>query len=112
MKEIQFELANETSEGESHYVLYDMAWHGDWGRDHLATALIPALKAKRKNSRNLGYLLSIVQGSSISDGELATIAARKASTKYDPVFSAVWLAYKGHVDAPADDWVFLQDNQD
>lgn len=92
LKEIHHELANETGEGESHYVLYDMAWHGEWARDQIATALLPALKAKRVNPRNLGYLLSIIQGSSVSDADLAKIAARKANAKYDPVLSPIWFA--------------------
>ncbi len=92
LKEIRYELANETSDGESHYVLYDMAWHGEWAHDQMATALLPTLKGKRVNPRNLGYLLSIIHGSSVSDVELAKIAARKAGTKYDPVFSPIWFS--------------------
>jgi hypothetical protein len=101
LKEIRHELASETSDGESHYVLYNMAWHGEWARDHIATALLPALKGKRVNPRNLGYLLSIVQGSSVSNVELAEIAARKASAKYDPIFSSIWFATWVGVDPDA-----------
>jgi hypothetical protein len=78
-----------------------MAWHGEWARDQIATALLPALKGKRVNPRNLGYLLSIVQGSSVSDVELAEIAARKASAKYDPIFSSIWFATWVGVDPDA-----------
>ncbi|WP_441229549.1 hypothetical protein AB7828_04935 [Tardiphaga sp. 215_C5_N2_1] len=101
MKEIWHELANETSESESHYVLYNMAWHGEWARDQIATALLPALRGKRVSSRNLRYLLSIVQGSSVSDMELSKIAARKTSTKYDPVFNPIWYATWVGVDPDA-----------
>ena len=62
------------------------------GRDQIAPALLPALKAKRTNERNLGYLLSIVQGSSIPDAKIAMIAARKAMAKHDPVFTPIWFA--------------------
>lgn len=101
LKEIRHELANETSEGESHYVLYDMAWHGEWARDQIAIALLSALKGKRVNPRNLDYLLSIIQSSSVSDTELAKIAARKAGAKHDPVFSPIWFATWVGVDPDA-----------
>ncbi|MGX5830090.1 NACHT domain-containing protein [Mesorhizobium sp. 43Arga] len=101
LKEIRHELATETSDGESHYVLYDMAWHGEWARDQIATALLPTLSGKRVNPLNLGYLLSIIQGSSVSDAEVAKIAARKASAKYDPVFSPIWYATWVGVDPDA-----------
>ncbi|MER9262649.1 hypothetical protein [Mesorhizobium sp. M0619] len=101
LKEIRHELTNETSDGESHYVLYNMAWHGRWACDQIATALLPTLKGKRVNPRNLGYLLSIIQGSSVSDVELAKIAAQKASAKYDPVFSPIWFATWAGVDPDA-----------
>ncbi len=44
------------------------------------------------NLRNLGYLLSIEQASSVADAELAKIAARKANARYNPVFSPTWYA--------------------
>ena len=92
LQEIQHELATETNKGESHYVLYRMAWHGEWGRDQIAPLLLPALKAKRINESNLGYLLSIIQGSSISDAAIAKIVARKANALHDPVFTPIWFA--------------------
>lgn len=92
LTEIQHELKVETKEGESHYVLYDMAWHGEFARDQIAPALLPALRAKRVNLRNLRNLLSIVQGSSLPDADIVRIAARKASAKYDPIFMPTWYA--------------------
>lgn len=92
LKEIRHELAVETQDGESDYVLYDMAWHGAFARDQIAPALLPALRAKRTNLRNLNCLLSIVQASSVPDAEIAKVAARKASAKHDPAFSPTWYA--------------------
>lgn len=101
LTEIQHELKVEQADGESHYVLYDMAWHGAFARDQIAPALLPALRAKRINRRNLGYLLSIVQGSSVPDEDIAKIAACKAAGKYDPDFTATWYATWVGVDPDA-----------
>lgn len=92
LKEIQYELKVETSEGESHYVLYDIAWHGAFARDKIAPALLSELRAKRVNPRNLRHLLSIVHASSVPDADIAKIAARKADSKYDPDFTPTWYA--------------------
>jgi hypothetical protein len=101
LTEIQHELKVEQSEGESHYVLYDVAWHGAFARDRIAPALLPALRAKRINVRNLGYLLSIVQASTVADADIAKIAARKAAVKYDPDFTPTWYATWVGVDPDA-----------
>lgn len=101
LTEIQHELKVETSEGESHYVLYDMAWHGAFARDEIAPALLPELRAKRVNPRNLGRLLSIIHASSVPDADIAKIAARKAATKYDPDFTPTWYATWVGVDPSA-----------
>ena len=101
LKEIQHELEVETADSESHYVLYDMAWHGAFARNQIALALLPALQAKRVNPRNLGHLLSIVQASSVPDADIAKIAARKAGAKYDPTFSPTWYATWAGVDPDA-----------
>lgn len=98
LTEIQHELKVEQAVGESHYVLYDMAWHGAFARDQIAPALLPALRAKRINPRNLAYLLSIVQGSSVPD---ANIAAHKAAGKYNPDFTPIWYATWAGVDPDA-----------
>jgi hypothetical protein len=101
LTEIQHELKVEQADGESHYVLYDMAWHGAFARDRIAPALLPALRAKRINPRNLGYLLSIVQASSVPDADIAKIAARKATAKYDRDFTPAWYATWAGVDPDA-----------
>lgn len=101
LAEIQHELDSETSQGESHYVLYDMAWHGAFARDQIAPALMPALRAKRINLLNLGHILSIIQASSVPDAVIAQIAARKATNKYDPNFTPTWYATWVGVDPDA-----------
>ncbi len=101
LKEIKYELTTETAESESHYVLYDVSWHGHWIRDQIAPALLPLLRAKRVNTRNLGYLLSIVNQSSVVDKAIADIASRKANATRNPVFSPIWFAVWVGVDPTA-----------
>lgn len=90
--EIAHELATETVDSESHYVLYDASCYGQWLSDQIAPHLMPALRAKRINIRNLEYLLAIVQNSSIDDTTIARIAAQKARTMRDLTFAPVWFA--------------------
>lgn len=90
--EIRDELRTETVDGDSHYALYDVAWHGDWIWDQLAPALLPELRAKRANTRNLGHLLAIVNRSSLDDRVIAAIASRKANATRNLVFSPIWFA--------------------
>lgn len=90
--EIAHELASETADSESHYVLYDTSWHGQWLWDQIAPRLISAVRAKRPNAHNLGYLLAIIQGSSIHEATIARIAAQKARATRNLTFSAIWFA--------------------
>jgi hypothetical protein len=92
LKEIKYELSTETAEGESHYALYDVSWHGDWIWDQIAPALLPELRAKRVNARNLDHLLAIVNRSSVDDKTIATIASRKANATRNLTFSPIWFA--------------------
>ena len=101
LKEIKHELSTETAEGESHYVLYDVSWHGDWIWDQIAPALLPDLRAKRINTRNLGYLLAIVNRSSVDDKTVAAIASRKANATRDLTFAPIWFAAWVGVDPAA-----------
>lgn len=105
LKEIRFELETESADSESHYVLSDIAWQGQWIWDHLAPDLLPALSGARKNRRNLGYLLAIVQGSSLEDSILAKIASRKAKSikniSFSPIWFAVWVGVAPDIAIPA-----------
>lgn len=101
LSEIAHELATETEEAESHYILYSASWSGQWMWDRLAPQLLPALRAKRINQRNLGFLLTIVQGSSIDDATIAKLAAQKAKTTRNPTFAPIWFATWAGVDPDA-----------
>ncbi len=99
--EIRHELATETAKGESHYALYDASWHGDWLWDQIAPALLPELRAKRVNTRNLGYLLAIINRSAIPDAAIAAIVSQKANATRNLTYSPIWFAAWVGVDPEA-----------
>jgi len=101
LQEIKYELCSETATGDSHYVLADVAWHGDWLWDQIALALLPELRAKRVNTRNLGHLLAIVNRSSVADKAIAAIASRKANATRNLIFAPIWFATWVGVDPAA-----------
>jgi len=101
LQEIRHELSTETADGESNYVLYDVAWRGDWIWDQIAPALLPELRAKRINTRNLGYLLAIINRSSVDNKTIAAIALRKANSTRNLTFSPIWFAAWVGVDPAA-----------
>lgn len=101
LDEIAHEFASETADRESHYVLYDVSWHGQWLWDQLAPPLLPMLSAKRINRRNLGYLLAIIQGSSVDDATIARVASQKARVTRDLTFAPIWFAVWVGVDPDA-----------
>ncbi|MFM9860630.1 hypothetical protein RUR49_19400 [Pseudoxanthobacter sp. M-2] len=91
-REIMHELSTETAESESNYALYDVSWSGDWIWDQIAPDLLPTIRAKRPNIRNLGYLLAIINRSSVDGGTIAAIASRKANATHNLTFSPLWFA--------------------
>lgn len=100
-REIMEELSSETAEGESYYALYDVSWSGDWVWDQIAPDLLPAVRAKRLNTRNLGYLLAIINRSSVDDKTVAAIASRKANATRNMTFRTIWFATWVGVDPDA-----------
>ncbi len=105
LAEIDHELATSPPDGESHYVLYDVAWHGAWMFDGLAPAILQRLAAARPSPTNLGYLLAIINRSTIADAAVTPLAARKAKTiKHDqlsPMWFAQWCGLDPDVAIPA-----------
>lgn len=101
LREIKYELSSETATGDSHYALADVAWRGDWLWDQIAPALLPELRAKRVNTRNLGHLLAIINQSSVADKVIAAIASRKANATRNLIFAPIWFAAWVGVDPAA-----------
>jgi len=94
LSEIKQEVASEMPGKESHYLLSDVSWSGQWAWDQLAPALLRLLQEQIvTNAFNLGKLLRIVQGStSVTDDDLVLLA-RQAMKSADTIeFVAIWYA--------------------
>jgi len=92
-KEIQYELSIEKHSMDTHYVLSDVSWSGDWAWNELAPQLVQHLRATEpKNLRNLQMILTIVQGACVSDTELEALAERKSKSLRRLNHLAMWYA--------------------
>jgi hypothetical protein len=96
--EINQEVTAALPDSESHYLLSDVSWSGQWAWERLAPALLKILRiGKVTNTFNLSKLLTIVQGStSVSDHDLAMLAEQNAkspnlATKLKAIWHAVWV---------------------
>jgi hypothetical protein len=95
INEIDYELATESPESESHYVLYDASWNGNWMWERLGPLILTRLRRPPKNISNLRYMLTIIQGSSLDDKSIAKLAAQKSKSTANlstlPLWFAVWV---------------------
>lgn len=93
LHEIDYEIATEDVETESHYLLYDVSWNGDWFWDAIAPSLYETVAANEpKNLKNLGYILNIIQGSSVSTAEITRLASRKSKSLEQLNHADYWFA--------------------
>ena len=92
MQEISYELSIEKPETETHYVMSDVYWSGQWAWDKLAPEIYEQLKEKPKNLSNLDRLLAIVQGSSLPDELVDNLASEKCRTETELLHQARWFA--------------------
>ena len=95
MQEIRYELSIETPETETHYIISDLSWTGQWAWEQIARDLYELLNGMEpKNLANLDKLLKIIQGSLLADKLIEIIASRKCHilTEWDHVarWFAVW----------------------
>ncbi len=96
MREVLYELSIEKPETETNYVISDLSWSGQWAWDQIAPSIYKLLKTKEpKNLSNLDKLLKIIQGSTLPDDLIETLASRKCRTlkKLDHVarWFAIWI---------------------
>lgn len=97
--EIAYELDTEDESKESFYLLHDVSWSGDWLWDSIAPSILEKVSAREpKNLRNLGYILNIVQGSSLSDIQISQLASHKVKEVEQPDHCAYWFAVWTGVD--------------
>jgi hypothetical protein len=93
VNEIRYELSMEKAGVQSHYILCDVSWSGQWAWNELAPELYTILKTKEpENLSNLGYLLNIVQGASMADVDIAKLALRKSMVLKQLDHAAHWFA--------------------
>ncbi|MEZ5562003.1 MAG: hypothetical protein R3F27_03500 [Gammaproteobacteria bacterium] len=94
LSEIRQEVLSEKLNEESHYLLSDVSWSGQWAWEYLAPAILEILRTNDvRNLFNLDKLLAIVQGStSVSDDDLAALAQLKAVHATNTDVAAIWYA--------------------
>lgn len=91
--EISHELGTEDDGAGSQYLLYDISWSGDFLWDALAPDFVELLKAKSpRNTKNLRYMMDVVQSSNLPDTCLEELAALKVATVHNPLHVAQWFA--------------------
>ena len=101
LTELLFELDHDDADRDSHYLLHDLNWSGQWLWEAVAPALAEHLVlAEPRNLRNLRHVLNIVLGSSLSDVALAVLARDKAMPDASDR-SAIWFAVWVTVDPAA-----------
>lgn len=103
LAEMRYELSNERRDQDSHYIISDIIYDGEWAWESLSPSVFQMLRGKEpKNLSNLNHLLQIVQASSLPDADLAKLASRKAKALRRPGHAAAWFAVWAGVDpAPA-----------
>lgn len=93
MREVRYELSIEKPETETHYILSDLGWSGQWAWDQIAPSIYEILKkTEPKNLPNLDKLLKIIQGSTLSDDLVEELASRKCRILRKPDHVARWFA--------------------
>lgn len=94
LAEVDYELRHEVAETDSHYIVYDINWAGEWLWAGVAPHLYRRLlSSDLRNLRNLQHLLNIIQGSNtVSDVEIAVLAEKRAVDVAEPGHMAQWFA--------------------
>lgn len=99
LTEIRYELSIEQPDADTHYILSDVSWSGEWAWNEIAPRLMELLNATEPvNLTNLRKLLTIIQGASITDDELRTLAAKKCKILRRNEHLALWYAVWTGVD--------------
>lgn len=100
MQEIEYELSVEKADHRTNYILSDICWTGDWSWDAMGPRILSLLRQQEPSDiENLGYLLTILQGSSVADLELSLLSRDKCKAETDSAALAYWYAVWMGVDA-------------
>ncbi|NTU73465.1 hypothetical protein HGB07_04840 [Candidatus Roizmanbacteria bacterium] len=90
IQEIRYELSIERTESDTHYFIDKVSRYGQW---ELAQSIYNFLETSEpKNLSNLDKLLKILQGSTLSDELIETLASRKCHDIDEPAHLAHWFA--------------------
>lgn len=96
--EIDNEILDENPNGMSNCVLYAASWNGKWMWDRLAPYVAERLERPLKNINKLNQLLTILQGSSLEDSIIITLASKIAITSNESTTAPIWFAMWVSVD--------------
>jgi hypothetical protein len=104
-RELDFELAASDPQQDSHYVVDDLSWSGEWLWDGFAPWLVGRLSKPPANVRTLRELHAVVQGSGLPDETLARLASRNAKATRNaetaPLWFSMWVGVTPDVAIPA-----------
>jgi hypothetical protein len=79
LQDIWYELSIEKPDTDTHYILNDVSWTGEWAWNEIEPRLLEFLRTTEpSNLTNLRKLLTIVQGSSVSGVQIRTLATKKS----------------------------------
>ena len=93
MQEICYELSIENPDKQTHYMISDVSiGHVNWAWNKLAPGIYEQLEKEPQNLSNLDQLLTIVQGSSLSDELVDNLASEKCRTETELQHQARWFA--------------------
>lgn len=102
LNEIRHELATATDAVDPHYVLSDVSWSGQWVWKTIGPALYDELAtAEPASQRSLERTLKIIQGSDVSDEDIAKLAATRALQTNDLARLGLWLGIWAGVEPAA-----------
>ncbi len=104
-EEIAFELQGDSENSLSQYLIYDLSRFGDWLWDTTAPEVLRLLQTyPTKGTDRLLHLLDIIQGSKMSDADIATFAAEGTASAGSETHRPLWLAvWTGVAAGPAID---------
>ena len=93
MREIRYELSIEKPETETHYIISDVSYSGQWAWDQIAPSVYEHLEATEpENLSNLDNLLKIIQGSTLPSELIDELASRKCHVLENLDHVAHWFA--------------------
>jgi hypothetical protein len=102
LSEVRYELSTEKPDIETHYILSDISWSGEWAWDQLAPSILALLgHSEPRNLFSLDKLLTVLQGSSVTDDEIRELAATKCKSLRRLDHLARWYAVWAGVDPDA-----------